>query len=147
MEAWENYLRDLLLLVTLSDEITAKDFQPALTLPYLLPQIRCTMAALRIRRVSRSPMVALVEGQEHRRRAGQLGHHVNFAITHGKVHQCSIRERQQRLGSLALRTRQSVKTVLVNRVVNALGKVGLQLHCGHWQAIEEEHKINGVLVV
>ncbi|MDP2823093.1 MAG: hypothetical protein Q8O52_10520 [Sulfuritalea sp.] len=46
MVAGEDDLLDLLLLVALGDEVTAKDFQPALACPHLLPQIGGAVAAL-----------------------------------------------------------------------------------------------------
>ena len=37
--------------------------------------------------------------------------------------------------------------VLVDRVINGLGVVGLELNCGDRDAVEEEDEINAVLVV
>ena len=105
------------------------------------------MATLRIDRVARATVVALVEGQEDRGRAVQLGHHVDFAVAHGEMHQRTVGEREQRLGGLALGLGQAVKAVLVDGVADALGEVGLQLDRGHRQAVEEEHEVDAVLVV
>ena len=147
MEAGEDDLLDLLLLVPLGDEVAAEDFQPAFARPHLLPEIGRAVAALRVHRVAGRAVVALVEGQEHRGRAVQLRHHVDLAVAHREMHQRPVGKGQQRLGGLALGARQAVKAILVDRVADALGEVGLQFHRGHRQAVEEKHEVDAVLVV
>ena len=79
MVARKDDFLDLLLSVPASNEITAEDFQPAFALPHLLPEISSTMT-LRIYRVARATIVALVERKEVCSRSFQLRHHVNFAV-------------------------------------------------------------------
>ena len=145
--AREDDLLDLLLLVALGDQVAAQDLQPALALPDLLPQVGRAVAAGRVHRVARRAVVALVEGQERRGRPVQLGHHVHFAVADREVHQRPAGERQQRLGGLALGLGQPVEAVLVDRVADALGEVGLQLDRRHRQAVQEQHQVDAVLVV
>ena len=58
MKPRKDDLFDLLLLVALGDEVAAQNFQPAFARPYLLPQIRCPMPALRVHRIARRAIVA-----------------------------------------------------------------------------------------
>jgi hypothetical protein len=83
---------DLLLLVALGDQVAAQDFEPALACPNLLPEVRRAMSGLRVHRVARCAVVALVERQEHGGRAVELGHHVNLAVAHREVHECAARK-------------------------------------------------------
>ena len=53
---------------------------------------------------------------------------------------------QQRLGVLALRLRVAVEAILVDRVLNALREVGLQLGGRDRHAVEEQHQVDAVLV-
>ena len=79
-------------------------------------------------------MIALVEGQEARRRSGKLRGHVDFAIAHRKVDDSAAWEIQQRLGRLSLWAWVAVEAVLVDGVLNALCEVGFQLSGGDWQS-------------
>ena len=56
---------DLLLVVLLSHQIPAENLQPALPFPDLFPQVRCPVSAVRIQRIARRSVVALIERQEH----------------------------------------------------------------------------------
>ena len=53
---------------------------------------------------------------------------------------------QQRLGVLAFRLRVAVEAVLVDRVLNALGEIGLQFDGRDGQAVEEENEVERILV-
>ena len=92
---------DLLLLVPLGDEVAAEDFQPALPLPDLLPEVGRAMAARRVHRIARRAVVALVEGQEH----ASPGHPACVTIATSllltaKCTSAPLREGEQRLGGL-----------------------------------------------
>ena len=63
--AGEDQRLDLLLRVPLRDDVAAEDFEPAVALPDLLPQVARRMP-VRVRRVARAAVVALVERQEAR---------------------------------------------------------------------------------
>ena len=39
------------------------------------------------------------------------------------------------------------ETMLVDGVANALREVGLEFHRRHWQAVQEQHEVDAVLVV
>jgi hypothetical protein len=146
--AREDDALQLLLLVAPGDEVAPEDLQPALARPDLLPEIRSPVSALRIDRIARAAVVAQVERQERSRWPFQRGGHLHFAVAHREVDQGAVGKREQRLGGLAFEEpRIAVKSVLVDGVADALGKVGLQLGRGHGQAVEEEHQIDAVLVV
>jgi len=138
---------DLLLLVALGDEVAGDDFQPAVTLPDLLPQVGGAVA-LAIGRVAGTAVVALVERQEIGAGALQPGGHHHRAVADRKMHQRAAREVQQRFGKrLALRLGDAVETVLVHRRVDVLGEIGLELGGRHRNAVEEQHQVDDVVVV
>jgi hypothetical protein len=57
-------------------------------------------------------------------------------------------EGEQRLrASFPFHGRQPVKAILVNRIVDALGKVGLQLGRRDRNAVEQQDKVEAVLMV
>ena len=147
MKPGEDDLLDLLLLVLLSDQVAAEDFEPALPLPDLLPQVGGAMAAVRVHRVAGPAVVALVERQEHRVRAVQPGRHVNFAVAHGEMNQRPVGKGEQRLGGLALGPWMAIEAILVDRVADALREVGLELGRRHRQTVQEQHQVDAVLVV
>ena len=62
------------------------------------------------------------------------------------MNQCAAGKAQQRFGVLALGLRMPVEAVLVDRVLDALGKVGLQLDGRDRQAIKEEDEVKAVLI-
>ena len=98
--------------------------------------------------ITSAALVAQVEGQEVGLRPLQAGGHHHRAVAHGKVHQRAAREVQQWLGKrLALGFGQAVKAVLVHRRVDVLREVGLELGCGHRDAVEEQHQVDDVVVV
>ena len=105
------------------------------------------MAALRVRGIACRAFVAQVEGQEVRGRAFQFRHHGHLGIAHGEMHERPLGERQQRLGGLPFRARQAVEPILVDGVFDALREIRFQLHRGHGQAVQEQHKVDAVLVV
>ena len=136
--AREDDLVDLLLLVALCHQVAPQDLEPAVARPHLLPQV-CSAVAHRIDWVAGRAVVALVKGQEARVGADQPRDHAHFAGAHGKMHQCAGGEAEQRLRRLALLLRQAVVAVLVDRIVDALGKVSLELHGRHRDTVQEQH--------
>src|ERR1700722_20274533 len=85
MKTWEDDLLDLLLFVLLSHQVTAKDFEPAMSLPNLFPQICGPMSAVWVHWIAGRSVVTLVERQKPRGWAFQLGDHVDFAVADGKM--------------------------------------------------------------
>ena len=151
METGEDDLLDVFLFVTLGDQITAKDVQPAISLPNILPEVG-RLVPVRVCRVAfptvlPRPVAALVEGQEVGSRSGQPGCHLHLAATDGEMHQCTAGEREQRLRVLAFGVGYSVEAILVNRIVNVLGEVGFQFDRGHGDAVEEKNQVDAVFVV
>jgi hypothetical protein len=63
------------------------------------------------------------------------------------VDQRAAVEAQERLGRLALRVRQAVEAVLVDRVADRLLEVGLELDRRDRQAVQKQHLIDAVGVV
>ncbi len=147
MKPGEDDLLDLLLLVLLGHQIAAQDFEPALPLPDLFPQIGGAMPAVRVHGVAGPAVVTLVEWQEHGGRAVQPGHHVDFAVAHGEMDQRPAGKGQQRLGGLALGPGKAIEAILVDRVADALREVGLEFGRRHRQAVQEQHQVDAVLVV
>ena len=137
---------DLLLAVTPGHQIAANDFQPAIPLPDLFPQVVGAVAR-GVGRVAGGAVVALVEGQELGGRALQLGGHHDRAVAQGEVHQCPTGEVQQGLGKgLAFGPGDAVEPVLIHRRVDVLRKVGLDFHGGHRDAVEEQHQVDHVIM-
>ena len=148
VEAGEDDLLDLLLLVLLGDQVAAEDFEPAFPLPDLFPQVGGAMPAVRVHAGCRPPPSSpWLNGRNTVAGAVQLGRHVHFAVADGEMHQRPAGEGQQRLGGLALGLGMAVEAILVDRVADALREVGLQLGRRHRQAVEEQHQVDAVLVV
>ena len=132
-------------LVLLGDQITTQDFQPGVLGPDLFPQIGCRVTK-GAGRIALAPLIPAIEGQEPGGLALQLGGHHDLGVRHRKMHQCAGRKTQQGFDLATLGRGVAVKPVLRHSVIDALGEVGLQLHRGYGQAVEEEDQINGVLV-
>ena len=67
-------------------------------------------------------------------------------IADGKMHERAVGKRQQRFGGLAFGFGIPVEAVLVDGIVNRLGKVGLEFDGGDGNAVEEEHEVDAVFV-
>src|SRR5260221_14420003 len=81
----KNDLGDLLLRVSLGDEVAAENLQPAIACPDLFPQIGRTVA-VRVQRVPSGPVIALIERKKASRRACEPGHHVDLAVADREMH-------------------------------------------------------------
>ena len=141
---------DLLFLVALGDAIAAQDLQPAFAFPHLLPEVGGLVAiteGIAFAAVLAAGVAAFVEGQKHGAKAGEIGAHAHLAVAHGEMHQGATGEGEQGLGGLAGWFGVAIFFVLVDRVFDGLGVVGLEFDRGHRDAIEEQHQINAVLVV
>ena len=57
------------------------------------------------------------------------------------------RQREQRLGGLALRLGMAIEPILINRVADTLRKVCLEFDRRHRDAVQEQHQIYTVLVL
>ena len=88
-----------------------------------------------IGRVARAVVVALVEGQEPRALAAQLGTHPHLAVVHREMHHAAA-ELEQPLARVA------VAPVLLDGVLDGLlGEAVLQLEGGDGQAVDEQAQI------
>ena len=101
---------------------------------------------VRVRRIAGRAVVALVERQEVRRRPFEARRHEDFAVADREMDERPVRKAQERLGVLAFRLRVAVEAVLVDRVLDALGEIGLQFDGRDRQAVEEENEVERVLV-
>ncbi|MNS11096.1 hypothetical protein D3C72_426280 [compost metagenome] len=145
MIAGEDDAGDLLLGVPLGDQIAPQDFQPAVALPDLFPQIGRAMP-VGVHRVALAAVVALVERQKPRRGTGQPGGHGHLAVADREVHQRAPGEAQQGLRLAALGVGMAVETILVDGVADGLGEVGLQLRRRDRDAVQIQHQVQAVLI-
>ena len=136
----------VLLVVTFSHQVPPKDFQPTVTRPDLFPQVRRRMA-VRIQRIACCAVVAEVERQETCPGTVQPGRHANFTVADGKVNQCTIWKGQQRFRVLTFGRRVPVESVLVHCIVDALREISFQFYRRDGNAVQEQHKIDAVLIV
>ena len=128
--------------------VAAEDFQPALPLPDLFPQVGVRCPPFGLRRIARAAVVALVERQERRSpgRPAVVVMWTSLLLT-AKWTSAPLGKRQQRLGGLALGLGMAVEAVLVDRVLTLWVKVGLQFDRRDRHAVEEQHQVDAVLVV
>ena len=123
------------ILPLLGHEIPAEDLEPAHPLPNFLPQVGRPVAAGWIHRVAAGAVVSFVEGEEMGFRPGEHGCHGDFAVTDGEVDQRPARPAEQQLRRFLFRLRVAVEAVLVDRVLYALGEIGLELCRGDRDAV------------
>ena len=84
-----------LLFITFCDQIPAKNFQPAVTLPDVFPQIG-RHEAVRIVRISPGTIVSFVERQKLGVIPVEPRCHANFAVADSEMNQSPAREAQER---------------------------------------------------
>ena len=150
VEAREKHPVDFVLLVALGCQVAAKDFQPAFAFPDLFPEVSRLMAItqwIALAAVFATWIAAFIEREEEGLEALELCGHLHFPVADGEMNQRSAREAQQRFWLLACWLGVPVFFVLIDRVINGLGVVGLELNGGNRDAVEEEDEINAVLVV
>ena len=136
----------VLLLFLLQVDEAAEDVEPGIALEDLLPKVVGSVA-MRIRRITGTAFVALVEGQEEGVTAGQSGGHPHLFLADGKVHQGALAEGQQRLGFAGLGILgRAVFLVLPLGVVDGLLELGLQLQRRYRHPVDEQHKIQARVV-
>ncbi len=107
---------------------------------HALPEV-VGLEALRVRRIARAIVVALVEGQEPTGLAFQFGAEFHLRIVHGEVHHAAAELEEQFLGV-------AVALVLLHGILHRLlGEAVLQLEGGDGQAVEEEAEVQRELGV
>ena len=123
----------------LEEDELLEDLEPGVPLENPFPQVGRGGTAVRIERVAGVAVVALVERQEEGVLPGQLGGHPDLAVGDGEVDHGAGAEPEQRRGlRVAL-------AVLLLRVADGLGGVGLQLDRRHGQAVDEQHQVHGLV--
>ena len=101
---------------------------------HLFPEV-VGLEAVRVGRVARAVVVALVEGQEPRALARKLGAHPHLAVVHREVHHAAA-ELEQPLARVA------VALVLLDGILDRLlGEAVLQLEGGDGQAVDEQAQV------
>jgi hypothetical protein len=91
-------------------------------------------------------MVAFVERQEGRRRPFKSRRHIDFAVADREMDKRPAWKAQERLSVLAFCLWVAVEAVLVDRILDALGEIGLQFDRRDRQSVEEEDEVECVLV-
>ena len=135
-------------LPALQQHESMEDAQPVVPLHDPVPKITDRVFTFRSGWIAGSTVIAPVEGQEKCGLTGQSGGHVDFRIGQGEVHHRAPPEAQQWLHAARGRTLGlALHPILLPGGLHRLGEVGLDLHRGHRQAVDEEHQIDGVLVV
>src|SRR5208283_1864422 len=102
-----------------------QDFEPALPLPDLLPEVGGTVSAVRVHGVASPSVIAQIERQKHGVCSLQPRRHVNFVVAHGEMDQRPAGKGEKRLSGLALWLRMAIEAILVDRVADALREVRL----------------------
>ena len=115
-----------------------EDLQPGVAGEDGLPQVGGSGAEW-VGRVAGVVAVAAVEGQEHGVLAGEPGGHVHFGVGNREVHEGAGGKAQQRLA-----LGQAILLVLLDRMIDGLSEVGLELGRGDGDAVDEEHQIDGL---
>ena len=127
------------LLRRLNVDEALNDLQPVVTLEHTLPQVG-GCCAIRIDRVACSAVITKVERQEDCVSPRESRGHTYLVRGHSKMDQTARSPLQK---WLALRL--TVVLVLMNRVIDRLGVVRLQLRSSHREAIDKEDQINRVI--
>ena len=125
----------------------ADDRQPVVPSQHLSPQVSSRrLAPVRWWVACPAVQVASVERQEVRLGAIQSGGHPHFLIRDREMHQRPRPEPKQRLSSAGGRVlHRTVLLVLLDRVRDALGEVGLQLQRRHRKPVHEQHQVQRVV--
>jgi hypothetical protein len=135
-------------LLALQQHEAVEDAQPLIARQHPLPQPCHRVLAVLARRVAGRTVVAAVEGQKPSGRAVEPRRHADVAVAHRKVNHCAAAKRQQRFNAAgAIAARRAVVAVLLHRCFYRLREVGLQLHCRHRQAVDEEGQIDAIGLV
>ena len=133
---------DDLLLLRVHEAV--EDPQPVVAVANLLPEVGDRILAILADRVALAAIAPLVEGQEVAVLAIELGAHLDVAVRHGEVDDRATLEGEQWfLPACGRIHRQAVVHVLGHGRFGGLGEVGLDLHRGHGQAVDEKHQIDG----
>jgi hypothetical protein len=145
--AGEQVRLELPLVVLLTHEVAAEDFEPTVPLPDFFPEIGRPVAAFGVYGVACGAVVTLVERQELSGWPREPRDHEDVAVAHGEVDEGAAGPVQERLGGFALRLRVAVEAVLVDGILDALREVGLEFNRGDRDTVQEQDEIDAVLVL
>jgi hypothetical protein len=124
-----------------------QNIEPVVSLPDLLPEVGSGIA-VRVRRIPRPLVVALVEGKKTGMSPFKPGRNKDLICGDGKVNQCPCLEGQQRFILFGDRIPwKAVFLILSDGIPDVLGQVGLEFAGGHRKTVHEKSQVKRVLVI
>ena len=124
---------------------TSNDIQQIVRCEDFIPQIGggVLVSVFRYVIACATVMRAFIEWQEESIFSGQLGRHIDFVLTHGKVYQCATLKHQQGFRLVGFWIfRQAGAFVLQHGILHRLFKLGLEFQCCHRKAVYKQHQVN-----
>ena len=139
----------VLLLGDLLEHERLEDVQPVVALEDLRPEVEGPVVAVLGGRIARMPVVrAPVEREEARGIAGKVGAHPDLVLADREVHDRATPVLQQVVAASGARfDRLALGPVLLDRVLDRLGELGLHLSRGDGDAVDEEHEVQRLVAL
>ena len=124
---------------------TSNDIQQIVRSENFIPQIRRSVLILVFWHIiaCATVMRAFIEWQEKSIFSSQLGRHIDFVLTHGKVYQCATLKHQQGFRLVGFWIfRQAGAFVLQHGILHRLFKLGLEFQSSNRKAVNEQYQVN-----
>ena len=139
----------VLLLGDLLEHERLEDVQPVVALEDLRPEVGGPVVAVFGGRVARMPVLrAPVERQEARGIARKVRAHPYFVLADREVHDRATLVLQQVVAASGARfDRLAFGPILLDRVLDRLGELGLHLARGYGNAVDEEHEVQRLVAL
>ena len=78
--------------VVRSHDVAPEEFEPAIPLPYIFPEVCSAVLAFFVRRVAGGAVVAAIEGQKRSLRSHQRRRHHHGGIADREMHKGAVRQ-------------------------------------------------------